>query len=179
MAKVEFRPTLKRMKLANDKVEIVLEIPKDKILNSLGSLGKLEGGKITASFRPETISYRIPYDKSNGAPTIRYVEAGEGNWTPVKEEQTNLLGEDDIENREFLVELDTIDEFIRTVELDYPGDIDPAVILEGLEEGRSLSEIGMDYNLDDIEIEEALAEAREYYAPYAAAWDEKRKREVK
>jgi hypothetical protein len=179
MAKVEFRPTLKSMGVANDKVKIVLEIPKDKIANSLGALAMLEGGKITASFRPETISYRIPYDKTNNVPTIRYEEASEGYWTPVKEEQTNLLGEDDIENREFLVELDTIDEFIRTCELDYPGDVDPSVILEGLKEGRSMDEIGMDYNLEEIEIEEALAEAREYYAPYAAAWDEKRKRDVK
>lgn len=177
MAKVEFRPTLKSMNVSNDKVKIVLEIPKDKIVSNLGSLAILVGGKITASFLPETISYTIPYDRTNNVPTVRYIEE-EGNWKPIKEEQTNLLGEDDIENRQFLVELDTIDEFIKNVELDYPGDIDPGEVLSGLEEGRSISDIAIDYDMSDEEVEEALAEAREYYAPYAAAWDEKRKREV-
>lgn len=176
MTNVEFRPTLKSLGVANDKVKLVLEIPKDKIAKELGALAMLEGGKITALFRPETIVYRIPYDKSNNTPTVRY-EENEGRWQVIKEEQTNLLELDDIESREFLVELDTIDEFIKSADLDYPGEIDPREVLEGLEEGRSLADIGADYDMHEEDVEEELSRAREYYAPYAAAWDEKRKRE--
>lgn len=177
MAKVEFRPTLKSMNVANDKVKIVLEIPKDKIVNNLGSLAMLEGGKITASFRPETIPYTIPYDKTNNAPTLRYEETTDGQWEVIKEEQTNLMGEDDIEKRNFMVELDIVDEFIKTAELDYPGEIHPDDVLNRIEEGSSFDDIALDYEMSADDVEEELNQARNYYAPYAAAWDEKRKRE--
>ncbi|WP_430606098.1 hypothetical protein [Enterococcus sp. DIV0180] len=178
MAKVEFRPTLKSMNVANDKVKIVLEIPKDKIVNNLGSLAMLEGGKITASFRPETIPYTIPYDKTNNTPTIRYEESTDGEWEVIKEEQTNLMGEDDIEKRNFIVELDVVDEFIKTVQLDYPGEINPDDVLNRLAQGSSIDEIAADYEMFADDVEEELNRARSYYAPYAAAWDEKRNREA-
>lgn len=177
MAKVEFRPNFKQLNVTGGKAKFILEIDKDKIASSLGSLAMLEGGKITVAFRPETIAYQVPYDRTSNTPTVLYVENDDGRWEPVKQEQTNLLGEDSIENREFLVELDVIDEFIQTAELDYPGDIDPDEVLQSLKDGRSFSDIAADYDMNEEEIEEELSLAREYYAPYAAAWDEKRKRE--
>lgn len=178
MAKVEFRPTLKSMNVANDKVKIVLEIPKDKIVNNLGSLAMLEGGKITASFRPETILYTIPYNKTDDVPTLRYEQNESGEWQVIKEEQMSLLNNDDVEKRDFLVELDIVDEFIKTAVLDYPGEIHPDDVLERIENGESFEDIALAHELSAVELETELDQARSYYAPYAAAWDEKRKREV-
>jgi len=177
MTKVEFRPTLKSIGVANDKVKIALEIPKDKIAQYLGSLAMLEGGKITASFRPETIPFRIPYDRSTNAPAVRYDENEDGLWQEYKEEQTNLLDDNTIEDREFMVEVDVVDEFIKTAQLDYPEGIDPSDILERLQSGENYSDIAVEYEMTGDELEVALNEARNYYAAYASAWDRKRNEE--
>lgn len=177
MTRVEFRPNLKEVKTSNGKTRLILEIDKHLLKGCMEDLSLLEGGKITASFRPETISYTVPYDKTTNAPTLRYEQDTNGEWEVIKEEQTNLMGDDDIEKRDFLVELDIVDEFIKTANLDYPGEIDPDDALKRLESGENLDDIAADYALSGEDLEEVLDQARNYYAPYAAAWDEKRKRE--
>lgn len=174
MTKVEFRPILKEVKTQNGKTRLVLEIDKQLLIGRLEALSMLEGGKITASFRPETIPFTIPYDRSTNAPAVRYDENEDGLWQAYKEEQTNLLDDNTIENREFMVEVDVVDEFIKTAQLDYPEGIDPADILERLEQGESYSDIAVEYEMTGDELEIALNEARDYYAAYASAWDKKR-----
>lgn len=177
MTKVEFRPNLKEVKTMNGKTRLVLEIDKHLLTGRLEALNMLEGGKITASFRPETIPFRIPYDRSTNAPAVRYDENEDGLWQEFKEEQTNLLDENTIEDREFMVEVDIVDEFIQTAQLDYPEGIDPADILERLEQGETLSDIAIEYEMTGDELEAALNTARDYYAAYASAWDKKRNEE--
>lgn len=174
MTKVEFRPTLKQVNVTGGKAKLTLEIDKERIAGNLGALAMLEGGKITASFRPETIPFKIPYDRSTNAPAVRYDENEEGLWQEFKEVQTNLLDENTIEDREFMVEVDIVDEFIKTAQLDYPEGIDPAEVLERLESGESYSDIAVEYEMTGDELEIALNEARDYYAAYASAWDKKR-----
>lgn len=174
MTNVEFRPTLKQVNVTGGKAKLTLEIDKERIAGNLGALAMLEGGKITASFRPETIPFKIPYDRSTNAPAVRYDENEEGLWQEFKEEQTNLLDENTIEDREFMVEVDIVDEFIKTAQLDYPEGIDPAEVLGRLESGESYSDIAVEYEMTGDELETALNEARDYYAAYASAWDKKR-----
>lgn len=174
MTKVEFRPTLKEVKTQNGKTRLVLEIDKQLLIGRLEALSMLEGGKITASFRPETIPFTIPYDRSTNAPAVRYDENEDGLWQAYKEEQTNLLDDNTIENREFMVEVDVVDEFIKTAQLDYPEGIDPADILERLEQGESYPDIAVEYEMTGDDLEDALNAARDYYAAYASAWDKKR-----
>ena len=177
MTKVEFRPILKQVNVSGGKAKLTLEIDKDRIANSLGALAMLEGGKITASFRPETIPFSIPFDRTTNTPAVRYDENKDGLWQKFKEEQINLLDEDTIENREFVVEVETIDEFITTATLDYQGGIDPGDVLERLEAGESYADVAIEYEMTGDELESELNAARDYYAPFAAAWDEKRHRE--
>lgn len=177
MTRVEFRPNLKEVKTTNGKTRLILEIDKHLLKGCMEDLSMLEGGKITASFRPETISYSVPYDKTTNTPTLRYEQNTSGEWEVIREEQTNLMGEDDIEKRNFLVELDIVDEFIKTAILDYPGEINPDDVLERIETGESLDDIALDYEMIVEDLEAELDQARNYYAPYAAAWNEKRKRE--
>lgn len=174
MTNVEFRPTLKEVKTQNGKTRLVLEIEKHLLIGRLEALSMLDGGKITASFRPETIPFKIPYDRSTNAPAVRYDENEEGLWQEFKEEQTNLLDENTIEDREFMVEMDVVDEFIKTAQLDYPESIDPSDVLERLEQGESFSDIAVEYEMTGDELEAGLNEARGYYAAYASAWDKKR-----
>lgn len=116
-------------------------------------------------------------DKTTNTPTLRYEQNTSGEWEVIREEQTNLMGEDDIEKRNFLVELDIVDEFIKTARIDYPGEINHDDVLERIETGESLDDIALDYEMIVEDLEAELDQARNYYAPYAAAWDEKRKRE--
>lgn len=177
MTKVEFRPNLKQVNVTGGKAKLTLEIDKEKIAGSLGALAMLEGGKITASFRPETIPYNIPYDRTTNAPTLRYDENKDGIWEEIKEEQLNMLDINEIENREFMVEIDIVDEFIKSSELDYQGGIDPNDVLEKLEHGESYADIAVEYEMTGDELEDEINRAREHYAPFASAWDEKRNRE--
>lgn len=177
MTTVEFRPNLKQVNVTGGKAKLTLEIDKEKIAGNLGALAMLEGGKITASFRPETIPFTIPYDRISNMPAVRYDENEEGYWQKFKEEQTSLLDDNTIEDREFMVEVDIVDEFIKKAQLDYPEGIDPSDVLERLTLGESYSDIGVEYEMTGEELETALNVAREYYAAYASAWDKKRNEE--
>ena len=174
MTTVEFRPNLKEVKTQNGKTRLVLEIDKHSLTGRLEALNMLEGGKITASFSPETIPFNIPYDRISNMPAVRYGENEQGYWQEYKEEQTSLLDENTIENREFLVEVDIVDEFIKHAQLDYPEGIDPSDVLERLALGETYSDIAVEYEMTGEELETALNAAREYYAAYASAWDKKR-----
>lgn len=179
MAKIEFQPTLKEVKTSGGKTRFVLEIEKHKIAESLGDLSLLEGGKITASFRPETVAYKVKYNKVDNKPAERYDQDKDGNWDKFIEEQTSLIGEEEFENREFRIELEVVDEFIVEFGMKGNGDAPAYEILNELKEGRSFEAIGLDYDLSGEDLEQELSEAREKYAPYAATWDEKRKKENK
>lgn len=89
MTRVEFRPNLKEVKTTNGKTRLILEIDKHLLKGCMEDLSMLEGGKITASFRPETISYTIPYDKTSNAPTLRY----EQNTSAQGDERSFLNGQ--------------------------------------------------------------------------------------
>lgn len=177
MANIEFRPVLKNYKVANGKVIIQLEVSSDQIAKDLGELAMLEGGPITALFQPETITYQIKYNKDDDKPAERYGINEQGEWDKFIEEQTNLIDTEEFENREFKVEVAVVDEFIKHAELGWAGKIDLIPVLEDLEKGRSYENIGEDYGLSEDEVKEELDEARNMYAPYAAAWDEMRNKE--
>ena len=170
MAKVEFQPILKEVKTAGGKTRFVLEIEKEKIKNSLGDLSMLEGGKITASFRPETIAYGVKYNKIDSKPAERFGQDENGKWDKFIEEQTSLIGEQDFEIRQFRIELEVVDEFILEFGMRGEGKTNISEVIEFLREGRSFESIAIDYDVDPYEIEEELQQARELYAPYASAW---------
>ncbi|MBL1228173.1 hypothetical protein IW492_02865 [Enterococcus sp. BWB1-3] len=178
---VEFNPSIKNVTVANDKVKITLEVDKTAVKQKLGDIAELEGKTITALLRKQSYEYAIPYSKIDNKPGIRYDVDNTGIVQKVVEEQLSLDLEnksDDIENRFFAVEKEIIDEFImNSPSLEFPGNINPRAALFELENGAAFTEIADQFEMSETAVINELEKARDYYAPYAAAWDEKRQRD--
>ncbi len=174
---VEFRPTIKSINIASeDLTKITLEVKNGSLNGKYDALRAFSGKTVNITIVPEYYRYSIPFDKSTNAPTQEYVVNNDGTIDFVQKEQTQLEVDDqgniDIENRPFEV---TKDEFIRAAKsLEFPGHINPRSVLIRLDDGEPVEEVAEDYEMSAITVLNELEKAREYYAPYAAAWDKKR-----
>lgn len=177
---VEFRPTIKSINIASeDLTKITLEVKNGSLNGKYDALRAFSGKTVNITIVPEYYQYSIPFDKSTNAPTQEYVVNNDGTINFVKKEQTQLEVDDqgniDIENRPFEVTKDIVDEFIRAARsLEFPGNINPRSVLIRLEDGEPAEDVAEDYEMSAITMLNELEKAREYYAPYAAAWDKKR-----
>ncbi|MFS1025505.1 hypothetical protein ACFC9R_09370 [Enterococcus casseliflavus] len=177
---LEFNATVRDKGLGNDdKKKILLEVPISELKGKVEELTQLTNKAVTIQIIPQYYRYTVPFDKSTNAPTQEYVVNNDGTINFVKKEQTQLEVDDqgniDIENRPFEVTKDIVDEFIRAARsLEFPGNINPRSVLIRLEDGEPAEEVAEDYEMSAITLLNELEKAREYYAPYAAAWDKKR-----
>lgn len=177
---LEFRPTIKSINIASeDLTKITLEVKNGSLDGKYDDLRRFSGKTVNLTIVPEYYRYSIPFDKSTNAPTQEYVVNNDGTIDFVQKEQTQLevdeQGNIDIENRPFEVTKEIVDEFIRAARsLEFPGAINPRDVLCRSEDGESFEEIASDYDMAELTLINELESAREYYAPYAAAWDKKR-----
>lgn len=177
---LEFNATVRDKGLGNDdKKKILLEVPISELKGKVEELTQLTNKAVTIQIIPQYYRYTVPFDKSTNAPTQEYVVNNDGTIDFVKKEQTQLEVDDqgniDIENRPFEVTKEIVDEFIRAARsLEFPGNINPRSVLIRIEEGEPVEEIAKDYEMSALTVLNELEKAREYYAPYAAAWDKKR-----
>ncbi|MFQ7605751.1 MAG: hypothetical protein ACLRHZ_06985 [Enterococcus avium] len=163
----------------DDKKKILLEVPIRDLKGKVEELADLTNKEVVIRVVPQFYSYSVPFDKSTNAPTMEYIVNNDGTIDLVKSEQTQLdvdtQGNIDIEDREFIVTKEIIDEFIRAAKsLEFPGEINPRDVLLRNEAGESFEEIAASYSLSELSVINELEKARAYYAPYAAAWDKKR-----
>jgi len=159
--------------------KILLEVPVSELKGKIEELTSFANKTVTIQVIPQYYSYSIPFDKSTNAPTQEYIVNNDGTIELIKQEQTQLEvdgnGNIDIENRPFEVTKEIVDEFIRAAKsLEFPGEINPRDVLIRSEEGESFTEIAESYEISELSVVNELEKAREYYAPYAAAWDKKR-----
>lgn len=177
---LEFDATLRDKGLGNDdKKKILLEVPIGELKGKVEELTRFANKTVTIQVIPQYYSFSIPFDKSTNAPTQEYVVNNDGTIDLIKQEQTQLEVDDngniDIEDRPFEVTKDIVDEFIRAAKsLEFPGSINPRDVLTRNEQGEAFEEIAKDYEMSELSVINELERAREYYAPYAAAWDKKR-----
>lgn len=177
---LEFRPTIKSINIASeDLTKITLEVKNRSLDGKYDDLRRFSGKTVNLTIIPEYYRYSIPFDKSTNAPTQEYVVNNDGTIDFVKKEQTQLevdeQGNIDIEDRPFEVTKEIVDEFIRAAKsLEFPGNINPRSVLIRIEDGEAIEEIAEDYEMSALTVLSELEKAREYYAPYAAAWDKKR-----
>ncbi len=177
---LDFRPTIKTINIASeDLTKITLEVKNGSLDGKFDELRKFSGQTVNLSIVPQSYAYTIPFDKSTNAPTQEYVVNNDGTIDFVKKEQTQLEIDDqgniDIEDREFQVTKEVVDEFILAAKsLEFPGNINPRDVLTRQNDGESMEEIAESYEMSEINVVNELERARAYYAPYAAAWDKKR-----
>lgn len=176
---LEFRPTIKGINItSSDTQKVTLEITNGSLEGKIEELNKFVGKTVTLAVVPETYTYKIPYEKESNTPQELYVVNGDGTIEFVKEEQTALDIDGqapDVELRDFIVDKDVCDAFIKNAKsLEFPGNINPRAVLLELEEGEPLSEIAERNEMSETAVMKELDRAREYYAPYADAWNKKR-----
>ena len=176
---VEFRPTIKAVKMnKGGKQEIVLSIENGSLDGKFESINQLIGEAVNVVIQPSVISYSIPYDSVNDTPYFKYVINGDGIVVEVKEEQTTIDGIDNKVIKDFIVEMDDVDNFIKeTSSLTMPPNVElnPRTILEYLDDGMSYEQIAEEMETKETAVVNDLDKARQYFAPYAAAWVEYKK----
>lgn len=177
---LEFNAMVRDKGLGNDnKKKILLEVPISELKGKVEELTQLTNQAVTIQIIPQYYSYTVPFDRSTNKPTQKYVVNNDGTIDFIKEEQTQLEldgdGNIDVEDRSYSVTKEIVDEFIiKAKSLEFPGAINPRDVLTRHDRDESLSEIAETYEMSEISLINELEKAREYYAPYAAAWDEKR-----
>jgi len=176
---VEFRPTIKTVKMnKGGKQEIVLSIENGSLDGKFESINQLIGESVNVVIQPSVISYSIPYDSVNDTPYFKYMVNGDGIVIEVKEEQTSIEGIDNKVFKDFIVEMDDVDTFIKEASsITMPSNIElnPRTILEYLDDGMNYEEIAEEMESKESTVVNDLDKARQYFAPYAAAWVEYKK----
>lgn len=181
---VNFRPKVKSINIANEELtKITLEVKNNSLDGKLDELRKFSNKVVTVIISEETIGYTLPINKQTKKPNIEYVVNSDGTIEILKEEQTSLDigdGVEEVENVEFLVPKETVDDFIKTATtLQLPENVTVNVrdVLIRLDEGDSMNEIAADHELSEIALIDQIELARQYFAPYADTWS-KRKEDI-
>ncbi|EOA3400859.1 hypothetical protein FNP19_RS11520 [Enterococcus hirae] len=174
---VNFRPKVKSINIANEELtKITLEVKNNSLDGKLDELRKFSNKVVTVIISEETISYTLPINKQTKKPNIEYVVNSDGTIEMLKEEQTSLDigdGVEEVENIEFLVSKETVDDFIKTATtLQLPENVTLNVrdVLIRLDEGDSMNEIAADHELSETALIDQIELARQYFAPYADSW---------
>lgn len=174
---VNFRPKVKSINIANEELtKITLEVKNNSLDGKLDELRKFSNKVVTVIISEETIGYTVPINKQTKKPNIEYVVNSDGTIEMLKEEQTSLDigdGMEEVENIEFLVSKETVDEFIKkapTLQLPENVTVNIRDVLIRLDEGDSMSEIAADHELSETALIDQIELARQYFAPYADSW---------
>ncbi|EMF0203004.1 hypothetical protein NXK88_002243 [Enterococcus hirae] len=174
---VNFRPKVKSINIANEELtKITLEVKNNSLDGKLDELRKFSNKVVTVIISEETIGYTLPINKQTKKPNIEYVVNSDGTIEMLKEEQTSLDigdGVEEVENIEFLVSKETVDDFIKTATtLQLPENVTLNVrdVLIRLDEGDSMNEIAADHELSETALIDQIELARQYFAPYADTW---------
>lgn len=176
---VEFRPTIKAVKMnKGGKQEIVLSIENGSLDGKFESINQLIGESVNVVIQPSVIGYRIPYDVENDTPYLKYVVDGSGVVVEVKEEQLAIDGINNKSYKDFIVEMDDVDTFIKEASsfiMPANVELNPRTILEYLDDGMNYEQIAEEMETKETAVVNDLDKARQYFAPYAAAWVEYKK----
>jgi len=174
---VNFRPKVKSINIANEELtKITLEVKNNSLDGKLDELRKFSNKVVTVIISEETIGYTLPINKQTKKPNIEYVVNSDGTIEMLKEEQTSLDigdGVEEVENIEFLVSKETVDDFIKTATtLQLPENVTLNVrdVLIRLDKGDSMNEIAADHELSETALIDQIELARQYFAPYADTW---------
>ncbi|WP_267647664.1 hypothetical protein [Enterococcus faecium] len=174
---VNFRPKVKSINIANEELtKITLEVKNNSLDGKLDELRKFSNKVVTVIISEETIEYTVPVNKQTKKPNVEYVVNADGTIDMLKQEQTSLDvgdGVEEVENIEFLVSKETVDEFIKTATtLQLPENVTVNIrdVLIRLAEGDSMNEIAADHELSETALIDQIELARQYFAPYADTW---------
>ncbi|MSD84609.1 hypothetical protein GKC32_09450 [Lactobacillus curvatus] len=131
-------------------------------------LSELQGKVVTADLMPESIEV-ITYLDEEGKPTITYT-CDQGVWTEHRQEQVNLIDEEQLTPKSDMVAIADIDKFIISANyIEYNGDINPKEVVQGLVNGIEMAQLAEEQDVSQSYLEGELLKARKHFAPYTLA----------
>lgn len=131
-------------------------------------LSELQGKVVTADLMPESIEV-ITYLDEEGKPTITYT-CDQGVWTEHRQEQVNLIDEEQVTPKSDMVAIADIDKFIISANyIEYNGDINPKEVVQGLVNGIEMAQLAEEQDVSQSYLEDELLKARKHFAPYTLA----------
>lgn len=176
---LQFKAALRDKGQANDDTKkLLLEVPVSALKGKVEELTGLVNRKVDIKLIPRYVFYKALFEKSTGKPIEAYEPDEKGIWVRHEEQQMNLIGSNDVEEREFEIEFDVIDAFLSVTKLDYPVLPDLQNIINQLLNHEPLDNVAQLYGMTTFSLETELNGARIHYAPYAAAWDKERQEEL-
>ena len=177
---LEFKPTVKSINIVKeDLTKITLEVSNDSLMGKYDEIQKLSNKTVQIIMLPETYSYIQQFDRSTKKPVQEWIIHPDGTTELRKSEQTQLdvddLGNIDIKEITKKVKKELIDEYImKSTSIDFPGDINPRDVISRMNDGDDLGDIAESYEMSDAALLNEVEKARQYFAPFADAWDKVR-----
>lgn len=176
---LEFRPTVKSINIASEELtKITLEVKNNSLDGKYDQLKKFSNKVVNIIIVPEYYTYSQQFDRSTNQPIQEWIINPDGTAEIRKTEQTQLELDDqgniDIEERPVNVDKDIIDEFImKAKSIEVPGHItiNPRDAIMRLREGEDFGEIADDFEMSDVALLNELEKSRQYFAPFADAWN--------
>lgn len=175
---LQFKAALRDKGQANDDTKkLLLEVPVSALKGKVEELTGLVNRKVDIKLIPRYVFYKALFEKSTGNAIETYEPDDKGVWTRHEEQQLNLIGTNDIEERELEIEFDVIDAFMSATPLNYKRLPNLQTIVNQLLNHENLDDVASGNKMSAFELETELNTARIHYAPFAAAWDKQRQEE--
>jgi len=158
-----------------DNTSITLKAQGPSLDHALDKLRDLKNDSVVRIvIESAKIHYSKTEDLETGEDTVIYERDDGGTWQAIEQEPTSLTLDGVPDTSEAVCEItaDVVDDFLLTQK--YPVDpkakFKPTKALVLIAEGYSLSEVAEKLKLSVTTMLTRLNQAREDYAPYAAAW---------
>lgn len=120
-----------------------------------------------------TLKYTEDVDIETGDAKYQYYTDIDGVWKRKEIEQTglDLDGQPNYEERSREITADVVDDFILSNKIEYDA-FDIVKVLSGIVEGYTFDDLAKERNISVTELVSKINEARDYFAPFAMAWQE-------
>lgn len=168
-----------------DNTSITLKTGGTSLDHQLDTLRSLKNDQVVhITFEYAQIHYKADVDVETNKPNKVYEKDANGVWHEKQVENTNL-DLDGIENTvsaDFEVTADVVDSFLLSQKYEYQaGDgLDPQRVLKILDkmaEGYDFDEIAKEIDMSVTEMLDLLNKTRQFFAPWAAAWQKQKEAE--
>lgn len=176
MTSVKFNPKVTNVQFVGGNVKMTLVADAETISKYIrADLTELQGKVVTADLMPESIEVITKIDQ-DGNPLYVYTR-DEGVWTQHKQEQLNMLGDEQIKTKVSMVAISDIDKFIMNSNYaEYNGRVNPKELIDCLYKGMDMEQIADEQALSVDALEDELFTIRRHFGPFVlAALEEEKK----
>lgn len=162
-----------------DNTSITLKTDGTSLDHQLDTLRTLKNDQVVhITFESAQIHYKADVDVETNKPNKVYEKDANGVWQVRQVEYTNLEL-DGIENTvpvDFEITADVVDSLLLSQKYVYDAEdgFNPLPVLNKMAEGYDFDDIAKELDMSVTEMLDRLNKARQYFAPYAVAWQKEK-----